>query len=164
MPPPGPEEKGLPRAMDLGLTGCWQGGRTQRRPRHLPAQQGQRATAQRRGVAHRHRHAQSGSRGAVAVPGDGWCGPPVSSAARAAAVHERQWLIKRVAAAPGDPVPRPTVPALAHTADGRVHPGRLVLLGDNAAGSFDSRQLGSFPADRVLGVVILPRPRPPVGG
>jgi signal peptidase I len=105
-----------------------------------------------------------GSQGAVAVPGDGWCGPPVSSAARAAAVHERQWLIKRVAAAPGDPVPRRTVPALAHTADRRVPPGQLVLLGDNAAGSFDSRQLGSFPADRVLGVVILPRPRPPAGG
>ncbi|WP_307805400.1 S26 family signal peptidase [Streptomyces spirodelae] len=39
--------------------------------------------------------------------------------------------------------------------------GRLVLLGDNAHHSVDSRQLGYFPVARVLGVVLLARPHEP---
>ncbi|TDD23660.1 S26 family signal peptidase [Nonomuraea diastatica] len=58
-------------------------------------------------------------------------------------------LIKRVAATAGEPVP-PEV-AGGHA---RVPAGRVVLLGDNAAASFDSRQAGCFPADRVVAVVI----------
>lgn len=62
-------------------------------------------------------------------------------------IAERQWLVKRVAAAAGDAwVTREGV-------TDRVPAGHLLLLGDNAAVSFDSRQMGSFPVDRVLGAV-----------
>jgi signal peptidase I len=66
----------------------------------------------------------------------------------------RRWMIKRVAALPGDPVPRHTVPALAGRTEVVVPPDLLVLLGDNAAASYDSRQVGYFPADRLLGVAV----------
>lgn len=39
-------------------------------------------------------------------------------------------------------------------------PGCLVLLGDNAAASVDSRRLGFFPLGDVFGVVMRPLPRP----
>lgn len=64
------------------------------------------------------------------------------------------WLIKRVAAVPGDPVPRETVPALRYVTEPRVPAGRLVLLGDNHAASYDSRRAGYFTADTVLGIVV----------
>ena len=35
-----------------------------------------------------------------------------------------------------------------------VPPDLLVLFGDNAAASYDSRQVGYFPADRLLGVAV----------
>jgi len=74
-------------------------------------------------------------------------------------------------AVPGDPIPRDRVPALAGVSEGCVPPGKLVLLGDNPANSYDSRRAGYFPAERVLGVVVrrmhvarrqprLPRKRP----
>lgn len=78
----------------------------------------------------------------------------------AAPAPGHRWMIKRVAAVPGDPVPRETVPALEDVPENRVPPGRLVLLGDNAAVSFDSRQAGYFSADRVMGTVIRSLPRP----
>jgi signal peptidase I len=64
------------------------------------------------------------------------------------------WLIKRVAALPGDPVPREAVPALRHATDPHVPAGCLVLLGDNAAGSYDSRKAGYFSSDTLLGIVV----------
>lgn len=67
-----------------------------------------------------------------------------------------KWQIKRVVALPGGRVPTDRVPALASHAEGRVPPGKLVLLGDNAANSYDSRYIGYFPADRLLGVVLRP--------
>ncbi|MFE3554817.1 S26 family signal peptidase, partial [Streptomyces sp. NPDC059193] len=72
-------------------------------------------------------------------------------------------LIKRVAAVPGDRIPRVGVPALARAPGSRVPDGRLVLLGDNRPVSLDSRELGYFPADRVLGRVLrqLPARRKP---
>ncbi|MGP3685989.1 S26 family signal peptidase [Streptomyces sp. IBSNAI002] len=72
-------------------------------------------------------------------------------------------LIKRVAAVPGDRIPRVGVPALARAPGSRVPDGRLVLLGDNRPVSLDSRELGYFPADRVLGRVLrqLPAHRKP---
>ncbi|MFJ2770925.1 S26 family signal peptidase [Streptomyces sp. NPDC087300] len=90
----------------------------------------------------------------VERPGAGhrWPGPPLDPDARAAAVADRQWMIKRVGAVPGDP----TGPPLPRT--GPVPPGRLLLLGDNPHHSVDSRQLGYFPMDRVLGVVLRARP------
>ncbi|WP_078603299.1 MULTISPECIES: S26 family signal peptidase [unclassified Streptomyces] len=93
------------------------------------------------------------------VPGRGWHRPPLARDSAAHAVTGRDWLIKRVAAAPGDPVPHERIPALAHVPETRVPPGRLVLLGDNPAVSFDSRRVGYFPAERVLGAVLRPLPR-----
>ncbi|MFB7499267.1 S26 family signal peptidase [Streptomyces sp. NPDC056161] len=89
--------------------------------------------------------------------------PPLSTAAGAVAVAERAWLVKRVAAVAGDPVPPWAVPAPAGAPGSRVPGGSLVLLGDNTAVSVDSRTLGLFPDDRVLGVVVrtLPASRRP---
>ncbi|MFD7712104.1 S26 family signal peptidase [Streptomyces sp. NPDC059785] len=78
------------------------------------------------------------------TPGDAE-GPPTRVVFTAD--HEG-WLIKRVASVPGDPVP-----------GGRVPPGRVILLGDNSANSLDSRQIGYFPADALLGVVLRRLPR-----
>jgi signal peptidase I len=63
-------------------------------------------------------------------------------------------LIKRVAAVPGDPVPRYSVPALASRPEDRVPFGYFVALGDNHRRSFDSKQIGYFSGDLLVGVVI----------
>jgi signal peptidase I len=90
--------------------------------------------------------------------------PLLDSVSRSISVApEYRWVVKRVAAISGDPVPRDKVPALASVPEHRVPPGKLVLLGDNQQASFDSRRLGYFPDDQVLGVVVRPmtvRPRP----
>jgi signal peptidase I len=57
------------------------------------------------------------------------------------------WIIKRVAALPGDPAP-------AGLAGPRVPAGMLVLLGDNPLQSVDSRDFGYVPAGRLFGVVV----------
>jgi hypothetical protein len=63
-------------------------------------------------------------------------------------------MIKRVAALPGDPLP-PTVAApLCAEPAATVPAGFLILLGDNAAESIDSRTMGLVPTDRVLGVLL----------
>ncbi|WP_246203477.1 S26 family signal peptidase [Streptomyces tailanensis] len=85
---------------------------------------------------------------------------PLSAVAGAVAVADRAWLIKRVAAVPGDPVPPEAGPALAELAGSRVPEGALVLFGDNTAVSVDSRTLGFFPHNRILGVVVRPLPAP----
>jgi hypothetical protein len=54
------------------------------------------------------------------------------------------WLIKRVVAVPGDPVPPGSVPARLATPDAVVPWGKLVVIGDNASASSDSRQLGYY--------------------
>ncbi|HEX6870848.1 MAG TPA: S26 family signal peptidase [Micromonosporaceae bacterium] len=69
-------------------------------------------------------------------------------------VGDPPWMIKRVAALPGDPVPRVEVPALTHVPEPTVPADRLVLLGDNPAASHDSRRHGYFDADTLLGVVV----------
>jgi signal peptidase I len=66
---------------------------------------------------------------------------------------DRIWMIKRLAAVGGDPVPPCLLPAH-HTADGRVPPGTVVVLSDNSGRWQDSRQLGYLPGDRLLGAVI----------
>ncbi len=60
------------------------------------------------------------------------------------------WLIKRVAAVPGDPVP----PWLDRARASRVPPDCFLVLGDNAAVSRDSRHLGFLAAGDLLGVVV----------
>jgi signal peptidase I len=82
-------------------------------------------------------------------------GPP----AGAGAVPDRQWVIKRVAAVPGDPVPRERVPALGDVPEDRVPAGKLVLLGDNHDASLDSRRIGYFSAESILGAVLRPLSR-----
>ncbi|WP_051366706.1 S26 family signal peptidase [Hamadaea tsunoensis] len=62
------------------------------------------------------------------------------------------WMVKRIAAVAGDPLPDPVRPV----ADGLRHvpEGRLAVLGDNTALSHDSRQLGLLDTRLLLGVVI----------
>lgn len=60
-------------------------------------------------------------------------------------------LIKRAVALPGDPVPA-GVPG----AGVPVPADRLVVLGDNAARSHDSRALGPLPAAALVGLVLRP--------
>jgi signal peptidase I len=79
--------------------------------------------------------------------------------------RHRKWLIKRVAALPGDPLPA-GVPGPGPDPDsdqrGLVPPGMFVLLGDNATWSYDSRMIGCVPAERLLGVMIRPLNGSPV--
>jgi signal peptidase I len=70
-----------------------------------------------------------------------------------------QWMIKRVAAVPGDRRPagmtRVAPDGAAVPPDGpAVPPGRFAVLGDNAANSLDSRKIGYIPAERLLGVMV----------
>lgn len=74
-------------------------------------------------------------------PGD-WRWPaagPVSGGA---------WLLKRLAALPGDPVPPQVADALG--VSGAVPEGVAVVLGDNTAASVDSRDFGFVPVDRLI--------------
>nr|WP_324606148.1 S26 family signal peptidase [Streptomyces griseus] len=96
------------------------------------------------------------------TPGARWTAPPVSRSGGADAIAGRQWLIKRVVAVAGDPIPRDTVPGLPDTADGLVPPGGLVILGDNPDNSLDSRSLGYLPVERVLGTATQPRAGSPL--
>ncbi len=75
------------------------------------------------------------------------------SSGRASGLRGTEWLIKRVAAMPGDRVPDQVAPGV-HAAPGDVVPAdRLVVLGDGPT-SRDSRHWGYLPVSEVLGVVI----------
>ncbi|MFK0258186.1 S26 family signal peptidase [Streptomyces sp. NPDC090445] len=82
-----------------------------------------------------------------------WAGPAAGLGCPTGGVDARAWLIKRVAAVPGDPTPAPQAATAACTAP-QVPADALYLLGDHARVSFDSRQFGFFPCDRVLGSVL----------
>jgi signal peptidase I len=80
---------------------------------------------------------------------------------------DREWLIKRVAAIPGKPMPEAILTATASQAAGLtvVPAGKLVVLGDNATSSLDSRDIGLVPGERLLGVMLRPLSathRPPI--
>jgi signal peptidase I len=64
----------------------------------------------------------------------------------------REWLIKRVAAVPGDTAPS----WVADDVGVRIPDGWFAVLGDNAANSLDSRTFGLVPADCLLGVMVRP--------
>lgn len=74
-------------------------------------------------------------------------------------------MVKRAAAVPGDPVPHEV--AASRQLTGRVVPdGCLIVLGDNAAASRDSRHFGYVPREWLVGVVvrrIAPGPGPAGG-
>ncbi|MET8526569.1 S26 family signal peptidase [Micromonospora sp. NPDC005172] len=72
-----------------------------------------------------------------------------TAAARSTAAARPSCVIKRVAAVAGEVVP----PYIGPAGD-RVPTGRLVLLGDNRSASFDSRQVGYFRIDDLLGTVV----------
>jgi len=65
---------------------------------------------------------------------------------------KREWMIKRVAAVPGEPLPDGLPAAIAATV--AVPDGKLIVLGDNPPMSMDSRSLGYIPGERLLGVVV----------
>jgi signal peptidase I len=69
-------------------------------------------------------------------------------------VGSRRWIIKRVAAGPGDPRPEDCLPDPVGIPEPQVPAGQLVVIGDNPSWSQDSRQWGYFPGDRLLGVVV----------
>jgi len=66
-------------------------------------------------------------------------------------VAGQRWVIKRIAALPGEEVPEAVRPAVAGA--GVVPPGMLVVLGDGTR-SGDSRQWGFIPAGQALGLVV----------
>jgi signal peptidase I len=66
-------------------------------------------------------------------------------------------MIKRVVAVPGDTRPDVCPPQAAETI---VPPGQFVVFGDNPTVSHDSRQLGYFSADHLLGIVLSRHTRP----
>lgn len=86
-------------------------------------------------------------------------GPPADRALR-----RHSWVIKRIAAMPGDAVPSAVRGAVGGVSV--VPPGMLVVLGDNITQSADSRLWGFMRADDVLGVVVrsLPQPAEPLFG
>jgi signal peptidase I len=65
----------------------------------------------------------------------------------------REWLIKRLAAVPGDPSPGGLADG-SGAGDVLVPAGQFAVLGDNAASSLDSRSFGYIPAERLLGVMV----------
>ncbi|MFI2759473.1 S26 family signal peptidase [Streptomyces echinatus] len=64
------------------------------------------------------------------------------------------FVVKRVLAVTGDPAPRGIRLNPHDVLDGRIASDRLVLVGDNSRVSFDSRKVGCYPADQILGVVL----------
>ncbi|HEU5471041.1 MAG TPA: S26 family signal peptidase [Actinophytocola sp.] len=64
------------------------------------------------------------------------------------------WLVKRIAALPGNPVPEPVRSSQGWPAGTVVPPGHLVALGDNSGHSYDSRQWGLSTLDDIAGVIV----------
>ena len=91
------------------------------------------------------RRAGSARPGQVVVLAPAEQGPPTGRPGRL-------WLIKRVAAVAGDTVGAGCGPALRQ---GEPVPDRhLVVLGDNASESVDSREEGFVPVERLRGIVL----------
>lgn len=67
-------------------------------------------------------------------------------------------LVKRAIAVAGDPVPVDRVPSLRAAGATAVPPGAVVVLGDNPAASWDSRDYGFVHADQLVGVAVRPLP------
>ena len=63
------------------------------------------------------------------------------------------WVVKRARALPGDPLPPEVAEATGQPAGSAVPNGRLIVLGDNADMSFDSRTYGFINANNLLGTM-----------
>ncbi|WP_182887396.1 S26 family signal peptidase [Microbispora sp. H10885] len=92
------------------------------------------------------------------TPGGTNAGPhggrsPYGGATEVARLGGTSWLIKRIAAVPGDRVPDQVMAGVRAAPGDLVPAGRLVVLGDGPA-SMDSRRWGYLRTDEVLGVVI----------
>src|SRR5262249_38717842 len=61
------------------------------------------------------------------------------------------FMIKRLVALPGDPVPKELGNVGILRSSSVVPPGNIVVLGDNVTVSVDSRQIGYLAAERVIG-------------
>lgn len=70
--------------------------------------------------------------------------------------HGDNWLIKRVVATAGEPVPASVASVLSVPPGSPVRAGALLAIGDNPKASYDSREFGYVHAADVLGVVIRP--------
>lgn len=81
------------------------------------------------------------------LPGGRWRTGPLPAPQRV------RWLIKRVVAVAGDPVPEAVMERVGARPGDVVPEARLVVIGDGRV-SEDSRAWGYLPADRVLGVVV----------
>ncbi len=66
----------------------------------------------------------------------------------------RLWLVKRLIAAPGEAVPVDLADLPAFAGRRTVPPGHLLVVGDNRAESYDSRQEGFIPGTRLRGIVV----------
>lgn len=64
------------------------------------------------------------------------------------------WVIKRVVATAGDPVPASVAPVMAVQPGTPLPDGALAVIGDNVDASHDSRVFGYVSADQVFGVVV----------
>jgi signal peptidase I len=64
------------------------------------------------------------------------------------------YIVKRIAAVAGEPVPESVRTAVGAHEGAKVPPGQIVVLGDNSAASIDSRNCGYLPTRDVVGIVL----------
>lgn len=79
---------------------------------------------------------------------DDWTWPQTGGA-----LHQRTWIVKRLATLPGETVSA-RLARFRAVPPGTMPPGFGLVVGDNPDVSFDSRRFGPVPLDRVLGVAV----------
>jgi signal peptidase I len=79
---------------------------------------------------------------------------PVKVGDRTMVLRTSRYLVKRLAARPGDPVPPECVTVIGDDGPAVVPPGKVVVFGDNRTSSLDSRVFGFLDEEQILGTVI----------